>query len=321
MQHDPFHGLQAITFRSHVLTDRLADLTRFALKEWRRAGILDVTTAFVGDMSFDRPGDLAGVTRMLAEDCASANPDNRTFDVLLADHLGGSTSLYCHPDQTDYCEIELTLVRSSDLNLAKAQKFQMLCASFAVALAQHYRVHSARLLPVGPGLACLPHPPLAESPTHLIVVTESAVAEHYDDPSAFWNSGWTLVGDCNAQRVLTRNLDRVSGPDYLKRISDHQWAMARAAKAGETSYESFALEPYEEEVFRSGPARLEFTGYADEERRLDYAGFLAEGQHVQGWEIFALREILQSGQSPNGEAPVDAWRNVKSDRCSTSGAK
>ncbi|MFM5949496.1 MAG: hypothetical protein ACKOPM_09760, partial [Novosphingobium sp.] len=152
--------------------------------------------------------------------------------------------------------------------------------------------------------------PLVTTHSHVAVTNLQEVIEFYDDPDAFWSAGWDVAARRDGQVLLTRALDSLAGPDYLKRISDHQWAMARAAKAGETSYESFALEPYEEDVFRSGPARLEFTGYDQDGRRLDYAGFLAEGQHVQGWEIFALREILQSGQSPNGEEPVDAIRIV-----------
>ena len=86
--------------------------------------------------------------------------------------------------------------------------------------------------------------------------------------------------------------------------------MARAAKAGETGYDDPEILPEEEAIFRSGPARLEFVGYSADEKQIEYSCVIGEGQHIQGWEVYALRQIVTTGQTPDGKAPVETVRVV-----------
>lgn len=133
----------------------------------------------------------------------------------------------------------------------------------------------------------------------------------------------------DGQVLLAREMGLLAGPEYLEQIIDHQWTMARAAKAGETGYDELELLPQDEDVFRAGPARLTFTGYAKKEKRIDYSCYLAEGQHIAGWEIVALRDILNSQRTPDWKVPVKVarivfaqkWMATSGGRCSISAAK
>ncbi|MFM5947712.1 MAG: hypothetical protein ACKOPM_00565 [Novosphingobium sp.] len=216
-----------------------------------------------------------------------------------------------YPDALDEGLIRISLNCAAGGDGAEGLlRFQQRCYQILTLHFAEAKVFSAQLTALDGGALCIPDVPLVTTHSHVAVTNLQEVIDFYDVPDSFWSAGWEVAARRDGQVLITRALDLLTGPDYLARIIDHQWTMARAAKPGETSYESFALEPYEEDVFRSGAARLEFTGYAADDRRLDYAGYLAEGQHVQGWEIFALRGILENKQSPDGEAPVDAVRIV-----------
>lgn len=189
-------------------------------------------------------------------------------------------------------------------------RFQQQC--FRI-LALHFagsHVYSAQITALGGGALCIPDVPLVTTNSHIAVTNSQEVDERYDDPAAFWNAGWSIAAERAGQRLLTREMDLLVGPEYLERIIDHQWAMARAAKAGETGYDDPEILPEEDAIFRGGPARLEFVGYSPSEKQIEYSCVLGEGQHIQGWEVYALRRIINTRKTPDGKAPVKMVRVV-----------
>jgi len=185
------------------------------------------------------------------------------------------------------------------------QCFRILALHFAEA-----HVYSAQLTALGGGARCIPDVPLVTTNSHVAVTNRHEVEERYDDPAAFWGAGWTIAAEHAGQCLLAREMDLLAGPEYLEQIIDHQWAMARAAKAGETGYDDPEILPEEEPIFRSGPARLEYVGYSADEKLIEYSCAISDGQHIQGWEVYALRHVVNTGRTPDGKAPVETVRIV-----------
>jgi hypothetical protein len=194
--------------------------------------------------------------------------------------------------------------------LDRLLKFQRLATDFITQIFRQLYVYSADLTAIGGGARCIPDVPLVTMNSHIAVTNAREVNDRYDDPEAFWNAGWNVAARHEGQVLLTREIDLLAGPEYLEQIIEHQWAMARASKAGETGYDDPEVLPGEDAVFRAGQARLEFVGYAPDEKLIEYSCYLGQGQHIQGWEIFALREIVATKRTPDDKAPVEVVRVV-----------
>lgn len=176
-------------------------------------------------------------------------------------------------------------------------------------LLQHGGMEQVTLFREGGGLACVPDVPLVDTTSHVALVTEQQVDAAYDDSQAFWNSGWDASETYGEKRLLLRGLDVLAGPDYLAKIQPHQWAMARAAKAGLTEYYLPQVEPEEDEVYRSGSATLDIVGHLAGENLIELSCAAEPGQHIKGWEIIDLLGLLESGALPDGRQ-VDVVRVV-----------
>lgn len=172
-----------------------------------------------------------------------------------------------------------------------------------------FTVYAADLTPEDGGAVCFPEVPLVTSNSHIVVTNVEAVEEHYDDPAAFWGAGWQRAAEDDGQILLTRALDLAAGPKYLEAILDHQWAMARAARPGEATYEAPVYRADERALFGAGAPRLRFVGYDEDARLAEYSCALAEGEHIRGWEVYALRAIVEARALPSGH-PVDTVRVV-----------
>jgi len=176
-------------------------------------------------------------------------------------------------------------------------------------LLQHGYVEEAALFRDGGGLSSIPDVPLVHTSSHVAVVTEQQVREAYDDSEVFWKTGWDSNETYGKQRLLIRGLDIFAGPDYLTRILPQQWALARAAKPGLTEYYAPQVEPEEREVYRSGSATVDIVGHLAGENLIEFSCALEPGQHINGWEIFDIQDLLESGALPDGRQ-VDVVRVV-----------
>lgn len=189
-----------------------------------------------------------------------------------------------------------------------ARKFQAGCVSICAALMERFDIYSADLRPDSEGY-CIPAVPLVNANSHIAVVTPGSVDQAYDEPDRFWAAGWSTVNESRGRRLLARDVEVLGGPEYLERIIDPQWAMARAAKPGRSRYEQPIVRAEEAKIFNRGEGRLHAVGYSEAEQLLEYSCALERGQHIQGWEIYALLAIVKQGKSTEGW-PVKTVRIV-----------
>ncbi|MDC3378703.1 hypothetical protein OAX78_00285 [Planctomycetota bacterium] len=158
------------------------------------------------------------------------------------------------------------------------------------------------------GGQCCPHPPLVPPADHLIVTTHAAIAENYDLSQAFWGAGWEAADEEHGQVLLVRALTATTNGEYLAETWPHLWRLARGAKPRRTRYGLSFIGPDEQQVFDSGDALLMELGYDPAGQSMDYmAAAFGDDEHVRGWEVFMLREIVEAGALPSGE-PVKTVR-------------
>lgn len=185
---------------------------------------------------------------------------------------------------------------------ADVVRFQQRCADLCARIMERFQAYAADLCPEDGGAICFPEVPLVTANSHIVITNAQEADDLYDDPAAFWDAGWRRVVERDGQVLLTRALDRVAGPDYLERIIDGQWAMARAAKSGEATYEDPVYRDDEQAIFAAGAPRLQFVGYDADEKLAEYSCAAGEGEHIPGWEIYAMREIVAAKALPDGHA-------------------
>jgi hypothetical protein len=173
-----------------------------------------------------------------------------------------------------------------------------------------------------------PMPPLARC-NHIVTVTESEVADAYDDPGAFWQC-WDQIEQVGDLRVCIRGLRDLDDEAWLARTFESTMHLARIAKPRRTMYfppwhgpQSAAFAPWWEygDIIadeRAGYPALSFVGYDPRSRTIEYAGFctttdIAKGcpdpRHVLIREIHEVRALVKHKKDREGR-PVDTVRIV-----------
>jgi hypothetical protein len=173
-----------------------------------------------------------------------------------------------------------------------------------------------------------PQPPLARY-NHIVTVTESEVAEAYDDPDSFWRC-WERVEQVGNLHICIRGLEDLDDEAWLARTFESTMHLARIAKPGKTRYltpyrgaEPAAFAPWWEygDIIadeRAGYPALSFVGYDPSTRTVEYAGFctntdIAKGgpdpRHVLIREIHEVRSLVKAKKDREGR-PVDTVRIV-----------
>lgn len=299
----------ALLFDSEIVSDDFRGVVERIVHQASSVGFPQVTGWQTEREQDGPPAKLTDQIQRLPENSGEPRFDGSFIHVNFAD--GSFASAKFSPEWNGVGLIQLGLRAASDhdgkigLLAIQSRWIALLKLIFL-----EFRVYSAELLAIGGGALCIPDVPLITTSSHIAVTNEPEVTDLYDDPAAFWNAGWTIAAEHDGQRLLTRAVDLLAGPEYLEQIIEHQWAMARAAKAGETGYSDPEVLPEEEAVFRAGAARLEYVGYSADEKLIEYSCVIGEGQHIQGWEVFALRSIVATGRTPDGKAAVETVRIV-----------
>lgn len=201
-------------------------------------------------------------------------------------------------DDSRLFESELSL----RLHKHQAARLPMLAAASADlcrSLLNQESLDVALLHWLGGGAQCLPNAPLASSRSQLLVTTEADVAYFYDDPDIFWQ-GWDAIEAHGKRRLLLRALAATSGHEYLAAVRDQQWALARAAKAGQNEIYAPRVLPEEKKIFAAGEARLEGVGYLSDRKLVEYSCYVENDEHIQGWEIYQLKEIVDQRRLSDG---------------------
>ncbi|MDX2425939.1 MAG: hypothetical protein QNK15_06760 [Cycloclasticus sp.] len=186
--------------------------------------------------------------------------------------------------------------------LASARR---ICAS----LLQQNVLTYAKTYNDGGGLNCIPDVPLVEGSGHIVLVTKADVDESYLDSNAFWNSGWDSNEVFGDYHLLSRGLEIESSLEYLAEILPMQWTMARAARAGLTGYYIPQVLSEEERIYRQGERTLNIVGHESGDNTIELTCILEPGEQINGWEIFDLFGLLETGALPDGRL-VEAIRIV-----------
>lgn len=155
------------------------------------------------------------------------------------------------------------------------------------------------------GVDALPEVPLARRLAALIV-TEQQVREAYVDPKPFW-SAWSSREQYGELTLLSRHLQLGSSEAWFRACFHDQWAMARAAKPGDTFYGARYVLPGCEDLLATTETRLTQVGYHD--GHVELAGYVPSGAHVPPWEILHWGDVRVAKQLPDG-SPVSHIRVV-----------
>ncbi|WP_419694230.1 hypothetical protein ACN2CC_26490 [Mesorhizobium muleiense] len=300
---------KAIIFNCHVKT---SDFRRFAscvIEAVRVPSSLALTRWQGPDRASGTSQDIDAAISSLPDtvEAAGDGPVYLEFDT--KGSMIGSIKFRPRTEDGPFSSANLRWVPEQRDTVQAMVAFQHRCLSLCMELLREFVVYSAELRPEAAKALCVPEVPLVSGNSHIAVTNLAEAAELYDNPDAFWNAGWEIAEEQNEQRLLARDMDVLGGPEYLERIIDHQWAMARAAKPGETIYDTPDVHPEEAKTFNRGEPRLQSVGYSENEQLLEYSCVLEKGEHVQGWEVYALLAIIQQGRSAEGW-PVKTVRIV-----------
>jgi hypothetical protein len=239
-----------------------------------------------------------------------ADPDDAFFNARLELGQSGSVWIYGPPAEEVWV---LRLV----LNLRGFTWSTVPAGIDAAAEACRQLLQSGRLLRAslfrgGPGGTCMPDVPVADY-AMLVVTTEDEVEEAYEKPAAFWEAEWSTAERMGKHRLLVRASRAADSVAFLEEVLAHQWDLARAAKPGLTGYSAPLPEPEEEAIFFAGEPRLEPVGHLAPENAVVYSCFLGPAEHIPGWEIYELWDLIQEGALDDGR-PVSEVRVVFLDR-------
>jgi hypothetical protein len=250
--------------------------------------------------------DLAALLDRLADPASSglANPGNFTLQ------LGARSSLSLVCDG-NIARGNVVLALADHLyedpadNLDRLMWFVRWLASQAVLVEAVFRRSGDT-----PG-GCVPVVPLALRRVPLVVTTDDQLADLYDRPDEFLSAGWQ-VERYGRQLLLTRLHEALTRAEVLAASRDHQWQMARAAKPAVVRWETPVIEPEEQPIFEEGDAKLELVG-VDASGRAEFSCTLAEGEHLAGFDVYYLQEIVLTKQLRDG-TPATAVHVVFEDR-------
>jgi hypothetical protein len=157
---------------------------------------------------------------------------------------------------------------------------------------------------VGSGVSCIPALPVVGRRSHLVVADNTGLAWGFDEPEAVIPEGGWEAREINDCWLMSRAMHAETHVDMLEAIQDGHWAMARLAKAGLADYSDIGPPlPEEVPIFHAGAATVVSVGYDADERTAQYSCVLEPGDHIHGWEILALRDLVIGKKMPDG-APV-----------------
>lgn len=217
--------------------------------------------------------------------------------------------IYRGTEPTDVWDCDLHFYIQQHHTYEDLQTFLNSAIELCRQLLHRTHVYSAKIIRQGGYGRFTPIVPISGDATHLILTTHAQVEQSYDHPEVFWNAGWSSIEQFGEQYLLLRCLDKLENLAFLQAVEQHLWNMARAAKAGLIKYYYPEVEPEEEEIFFAGEPRLNIVGYSAEEQIIEYTCCVEADEHIQGWEIYKLREWVREGTLEDGR-PINGIRVV-----------
>lgn len=176
------------------------------------------------------------------------------------------------------------------------------------------RFHVLDMQLVRMGGAFAPSPPKSGVQTLQQIVRRADIAAAYDDPGMFW-SAWPDQQPLDDDRVLVSRAEGIVDELAFKQATyPAQWAMARAAKPGQTGYGGLYngvsghwVQPYEQAYFGSGEGILSAVHYDAGSQVVDATAWAEPGTHIAPREVPQLVHWVTTKQMEDGQ-PVSEVR-------------
>jgi hypothetical protein len=149
---------------------------------------------------------------------------------------------------------------------------------------------------VGKPLEAVPLTPVGQGYVAL-VTTNTAVDAAYWEPSAFWDA-WDHHEQAGGRHLLARGIQAATSAELFRAVFEKEWAMARAARPGQTRFGTRHAPPGCEGLLMAGKSCLREVGERD--GHVEVAGFVPEAAHIPPWEILSWNEILLRGRRDDG---------------------
>ena len=298
----------AITLDCHQVSGNLREFAGELFRRIEGSG-LGALKGWMDEQGEGTQADLENALSRLPNDPEGSAGKRAMMSFELAGSVLGSVMLDPKEDGPTFCAGHLQKLVSEADSQAELIDFQNRCVALCQDLLADIGLYSADLSAHGAGGECLPRVPMVDARTRITVTNREQVERNYDDPEAFWAAGWTKVAEHRGQHLLVRGGEARFGPDFLSAIIDDHWAMGRAAKSQRTRYSKPYIITEEKEIFCSGEKRLHFIGYAEDEKLMEYSCALNPGEHIHGWEIYGLFDIVTEKKTRDG-SPVKTVRIV-----------
>jgi hypothetical protein len=240
-----------------------------------------------------------------------ANTDDKDAPVTSHFILGDDIALYIdrRREQASVWNCSLNLFVKNHHTSEDLQSFLNSAVDFCKQLLRQTQVYNAVLRRQGGGGDFIPTVPVANKKTHLVLTTNSEVEQSYDQAEVFWKAGWSSIEEYGAKYLLLRGMNAIENLSFLSEVLPHQWDMARTAKPGLIKYYRPNPQPEEMEIFNAGEPRLNRVGYVKTEQLVEYTCYVEPDEHIQGWEIYKIRDLIKAGSLEDGRK-VDGVRIV-----------
>lgn len=167
------------------------------------------------------------------------------------------------------------------------------------------RLEEGHVERVGADVDALPLTPVGQGFVAL-VTTDAAVSAAYQAPAVFWDA-WDVHEPSGGRHLLVRGTQAATSADWFRAVFEQEWAMARAARPGQTRIGTRHAPPGCEALLMAGRSCLREIGTRN--GQVELAGFVPQGAHVPAWEILTWRELLLRGRRDDG-SPVSSLRVV-----------
>jgi hypothetical protein len=239
---------------------------------------------------------------------ATASDSDKIINSLWFDFEDGSfTNIGQVVDEKELWQCELT-IKITQNNVARIPQYLNATAHMCRRYLNQGKLHQAELDRQGGGLNIPPSPPLADNRTTLIVTTSAKVQQNYEYPETFF-SAWDSIEQYSDRYLLLRGIDCADNLSFFSHIINHQWNMARAAKPNLIKDFLPQLKPEEIPIIETEESYLNMVGYIPAEKVVEYTCWVDADEHIQGWEIINLWDLIKKGSLLDGRQ-VDAVRVV-----------
>jgi hypothetical protein len=155
---------------------------------------------------------------------------------------------------------------------------------------------------------CLPWLPLVGDAAHVVACPDAAVDRCYSDRAAFFRA-WDECDRGGSVPVLSRAMDALGNPDFLRAVLPGTLAMARAARPGQMRIYPPRFAAGEFELLNEGDPTLTSVGYHAAGQVFEFAGHIPDGAELRWIDVLTAWRVAKDGKLEDGR-PVREVRAI-----------